>query len=472
VDGVRNGGEYTGAFIVNQATVSNWYEGGDANNEHEAMANMHAVQDGNDLALHLAARVKNRGIILFIDSKAGGHNFIPNNLINFGGEENYINNLGTSSSSGMTFESGFEADYAIRIYGDGGTGAFVNLYDLNARTREYAGNAGVGEISKGPIKAMEASGLGSVAIGNDTTSYAAANNGVEMKLDLAALGVPSGSQSVKLMAILLKTDSDYASNQVLASKTSDSNDIGSGINTFNFQTDSGTQTVPVNVNGPASRPVVFSVNMNQEIAKGFFNPANHRVKVDFFSGLASPTPDEIYLTDEDNDKVYTGTLVATGTAGDLFGTYKFVNTSASPNSGFEYGDNRNFNLGPPDTTQTLPTVVFRSSYSAWSAAFSGGQAATEDQDGDGVKNGIECFMNSNNSQFTPNPVPVSGVITWPRGVGSEGIPFMVEVSTNLSTWQDAAIAYPANLNTSNPAQVVFTLPTGVGKIFARLNVTP
>ena len=483
VDGIRDTGasEYTGAVVVNQATVSNWYEAGDANNEHEALANLHAVQDGtNDLALHLAARVKNRGIILFIDSKAGGHNFIPNNLINFGGEDNYINNLGDTSSSGMTFESGFEADYAIRIYGDGGTGAFVNLYDLNARTREYAGNAGVGEISKGPIRAMEASGLGSVAIGNDTTSYAAANNGVEMKLDLAALGVLSGSQSVKLMVILVKTDSDYGSNQVLASRTATSVDIGDGNNgtvgikfiNFGDVSESGTQTISVPVNGPASRPVEFSVDMNQEIAKGFFNPVNHRVKVDFFSGLASPTPGEIYLTDDNADGIYTGTLVATGTAGDLFGTYKFLNTSGSPNFGFEYGDDRNFNLGPLVTTQTLSEVVFRSSYSAWAAAYSGGQPATDDNDGDGVKNGVECFMGSNNSQFTPNPAPVSGVITWPRGVDSAGIPFKVEVSNNLSTWQDAAVAYPANLDTSNPAQVSFTLPTGAGKIFTRLSVTP
>ena len=104
---------------------SNWNTAGVLNNEHEALANIHAVQDGSDLAVHLAARVKDRAIVLFIDSKTGGRTFIPNNLITYGGEENFINNLGTSGSSGMTFESGFEPDYAIRIYGDGGTGAFV-----------------------------------------------------------------------------------------------------------------------------------------------------------------------------------------------------------------------------------------------------------------------------------------------------------------------------------------------------------
>ncbi len=132
VDGIRNAGEYTGigAVAANQATVSNWNDADElGSGTHEALANLQAIQDGDDLAVHLAARVKNRGIILFIDSKADGRNFIPSGLINFGGEVEFINNLGFDGSSGMTFESGFDADYAIRIFGDGGSGAFVNLYD-------------------------------------------------------------------------------------------------------------------------------------------------------------------------------------------------------------------------------------------------------------------------------------------------------------------------------------------------------
>jgi hypothetical protein len=274
------------------------------------------------------------------------------------------------------------------------------------------------------------------------------------------------------MALLVTSDSTYASNQVLASKTSSSSDIGSGVNTFNFESETGIQTVPVNVTGPASRPVVFSVNMNQEIAKGFFSAVNDRVKVLFFSGVASPMPGEIFLTDDDANGIYTGTLLATGTEGDAFGTYKFVNTRGTPNGGFEYGSDRNFNLGALDVTQTLPTDNFRSSYTVWANEFSEGQAANQDKDGDGIANGIEYFMGSNNSQFTANPSPVSGVITWPRIADSSGVAFKVEVSSNLSSWQDAAVAYPANLDTSNPLQVVFTLPPGAGKIFARLSVIP
>lgn len=467
VDGVRNTGEYTGAVVFNQATVSNWTDGGG----QEALANIHAVQDGNALAIHLAARVYQRGIILFIDSKSGGRTFISKPLITFGGEEDTINNLGTDTVTGMTFETDFTPDYAIRIYGDGGTGAFVNTYDLTAGTRTEAGNAGVAVISSGFISQMRANSLETVGT-VDSADYSAANKGVEMKLDLAALGAPFGPQSIKLMAVLVNVDSTYGSNQVLASRTSTTGDIAGAINSINFQTESNPQTISIPVTGPESRPVVFSVNMNEEIAKGFFNPVSDRVKVDFFTGLASPTPGEIYLTDEDNNKIYTGTLLATGTVSNLFGEYKFLNTRSTPNFGFEYGANRDFNLGPLNTTQALATVVFRSSYSAWSDAFSGGQPATGDNDGDGIKNGIECFMGSFNNQFTPNPGPVSGVITWPRSVDSAGIPFKVEISDNLSTWQNVATsAYSANL-TITDSEVVFTLPTGVGKIFTRLNVTP
>ena len=465
VDGIRSAGEYTGATVVNQATVSNWNDADElGGGKHEALANLHAIVEGDDLALHLAARVKQRGILLFIDSKSGGQNFIPNNLITFGGEGNYINNLGSNASSGMTFESDFTADYAIRIYGDGTSGGFVNLYDLNAGARDFVGNAGTEVVSKGVVAAARTDGLGTTAIANNTGAYAAADRGVEMKLNLAALGVPSGSQSVKLMVVLVSTDSDYGSNQVLASRTSNTLDIGDGnngtvgIKSINFGdvSEGGTQTITVPVIGPSSRQVDFSVNMADEISKGFFNPTSNRVKVLFFNGVANPTPGEIYLADGDNNSVYTGSLLATGNAGVSFGEYKFFNTAEVPNFGYEYGANRNFTLGPFDTLQSLGTVTFRAnSYSIWADSFAEGQPPTGDKDGDGVENAVEYFMGSNNAAFTPNPAPVNGVVTWPRDPYALGLSFKVEVSNNLSTWQNAADVHPGNLSISG-TQVSFT----------------
>lgn len=465
VDGTRNVGEGY-VLLANQATVSNWTDGG-----QEALANIYAVQDGNDLAVQLAARVQNRGIILFIDSRAGGRTFIPNNLINYGGEENNINNLGTDSANGMTFETGFEPDYAIRIYGDGGTGAFVNTYNLNAGTRTDAGNAGAADISSTFISVMRAYNLGSGTNVN-SADYSVANEGVEMKLNLAALGVPSGNQTVKLMAVLVNGDSTYGSNQVLASRTSTTTDIGGGINSINFQSETGTQTLSQAVTGPASRSVVFNVDMTDEIAKGNFIQGTDKVKVLFFSGSASPTPGSMFLTDPENDKIYSGTLVTTGTENDPFGTYKFFNThSGAPNSGYEYGDDWNFTLAALDSTQNLPTVIFRTnSFSLWSNTYSGGETANQDHDGDGVKNVLEYFMGSNNSEFTPNPqvVTIAGVrtISWPHDVNAAGVTYKVSTSDDLSTWTDVT----AN-SIDSAGTLKYTLPSGPLKSFVRLEVT-
>ena len=58
------------------------------------------------------------------------------------------------------------------------------------------------------------------------------------------------------------------------------------------------------------------------------------MKVLFFSGGASPTPGEIFLTDDNADDIHTGTLVTPGTDGDSFGEYKYFNTrGGTPNSG-------------------------------------------------------------------------------------------------------------------------------------------
>ena len=114
-----------------------------------------------------------------------------------------------------------------------------------------------------------------------------------------------------------------------------------------------------------------------------------------------------------------------------------------------------------------------SGYDAWADANAGGQTAEQDFDGDGVANGIEYFMNAA-AGFTANPQVVNGVITWPNGSNiassAYGTQFVVKTSTNLTQWDPVLIGNP---NLSNSAgSVAYTLPTGAGKIFIRLEVTP
>jgi len=274
------------------------------------------------------------------------------------------------------------------------------------------------------------------------------------------------------MAVLVNIDSSFGSNQVLASRTSTTADIGTAISSINFQTEVGTQTLSVGVAGPNSRKVTFNVNMTDEVTKGNFNVTNDRVKVLFFTGSAAPTPGEIFLTDGDGDKIYTGELMTEGANAASFGNYKFFNTNGgAPNGGFEYGADRSFILGPLNIDQTLPTVTFRAnSFALWSAQFSDGQSATEDRDGDGVKNALEYFMGSNNSQFTPNPQVVTTVgvrtIAWPRDVAAVGVTHKVSTSENLTAWTDVTASVVDSGGT-----LTYTLPNPPPKLFVRLEVT-
>ena len=111
-------------------------------------------------------------------------------------------------------------------------------------------------------------------------------------------------------------------------------------------------------------------------------------------------------------------------------------------------------------------------YSGWASSHAGGQTANLDFDSDGVANGVEYFMNSA-AGFTANPAIVSGAITWPNGgnipASAYGTQFKVQTSSNLSIWTDVPVG---NLTTNTNSTLTYTLPTGAGKLFVRLVVTP
>ena len=112
-------------------------------------------------------------------------------------------------------------------------------------------------------------------------------------------------------------------------------------------------------------------------------------------------------------------------------------------------------------------------YSSWATSHAGGQTANLDYDADGVSNGVEYFMNSA-AGFTANPGIVSGTVTWTNGgnipSSAYGTQFVVQTSNNLTGWTDVAVGNPNLSNTAG--SVSYTLPTGAGKLFVRLVVTP
>jgi hypothetical protein len=238
VDGFRGEEEGYGPPLV-QETTSNWGEG-------NTLAGISAVPSGGALNVFLAGSAQGNAIILFIDSRPGGQSFIPNNLINQGGEENTINSLGSSETAGLTFEAGFAADYAVRIWGNAAE-AHINTYNFAARSRAYAGNAGGNNLSSGFVSDIFVTWQPVAA-----PDFAAHAAGVEMALSLPGLGVPTGVQTVKMVAVLVNGGSDFGSNQVLGSRTSSTSDLAAGIRAFSFEDEPGSQTLEVMVDNSDS----------------------------------------------------------------------------------------------------------------------------------------------------------------------------------------------------------------------------
>ena len=105
------------------------------------------------------------------------------------------------------------------------------------------------------------------------------------------------------------------------------------------------------------------------------------------------------------------------------------------------------------------------SYSTWASTNAPGQTPDQDYDHDGVQNGIEYFMGKTGSSFTAMPgLDRTNTVTWPKSPAYNGT-WQIQTSPDLVHWTDVA-------GTDNTTSVSYTLPTGRGKWFLRLLVTP
>jgi len=98
-----------------------------------------------------------------------------------------------------------------------------------------------------------------------------------------------------------------------------------------------------------------------------------------------------------------------------------------------------------------------------------------DFDKDGVSNGVEFFMNAP-AGFTANPqLNGSNTITWTNGgnipASAYGTQFVIQTSSNLSTWNDVLIG-DLTTNTDGPGGSVTYTITGTSPRFVRMKVTP
>jgi hypothetical protein len=124
-----------------------------------------------------------------------------------------------------------------------------------------------------------------------------------------------------------------------------------------------------------------------------------------------------------------------------------------------------------DNMEVITFLPEFSTFASWSAVYAGGQTAELDWDNDGVSNGVEFFMNAAPG-FTANPgLDGSKKVTWTNGGNipstGYGTQFVVQISTNLVTWEDVGEGGLED-NGGSLSYIV----TGEGKQFVRLKVTP
>lgn len=247
VDGVRNTDNETG--YTSRAVQTIQSSGGQEN----ALANLYSAVTDANLQLFIGGRARfDHAILLFIDSKAGGvpvdgqGPFIPNNLIQSAEFGWMINNLGASPTAGMRFENDFRPDYAIRIQGMGDNDAPVHRFNLQTGSANAVGNAVPAIVGGGFINAIRCNW---VDVFGD---YQDVPNGVEMSLNLPLMGVPTGTGTIKVLAMLVSPTSLTATNQTLGSLLR-SSPVGStppiigATNVFNFETETATQTISFGV---------------------------------------------------------------------------------------------------------------------------------------------------------------------------------------------------------------------------------
>ena len=108
-----------------------------------------------------------------------------------------------------------------------------------------------------------------------------------------------------------------------------------------------------------------------------------------------------------------------------------------------------------------------SDYSTWASTNAPGQTPDQDHDNDGVENGIEYFMGQTGSSFTAMPgLDATNTVSWTMDAAYQGT-YEVQTSPNLATWTNVD---PRPLPSGG--SLSYTLPSGAGKQFLRLLVTP
>lgn len=250
LDGVRDGA-YGSALAVQ--TVQTQF--GDNFSELNAA---YATIEGGTLYMMLTGNLEANfnKLNIFIDAHAGGQNVLQNDA-NFGGT-NPENDGWAGKHAGMTFDTGFEADYVLTLRngnfgGDrfdidyavigGGLGNFMTGGDVFGGATTGSNAAA---LANGIGVAFDNSNLAGILGGTgpaDPTAAQAVTTGIELAIPLAAIGNPIGA--LKVSAMVNGSNHDYLSNQFLGGLPAGTGNLGgdgtgvftgslSGVNLNNF----------------------------------------------------------------------------------------------------------------------------------------------------------------------------------------------------------------------------------------------
>ena len=201
---------------------------------------------------------------IFIDSRAGGHNTLTG----------APGNDGSGNMAGLTFDTGFEADYHLivrRGFAPGGvfdvdfadlqagtSSAYFNLFSGNA---EGSGMTGAGVNASPLAVAYDNSNVagigGNTGAAADQMAALAVLTGFEISIDLADLGW--NGNDIRVVAFQNNQDHNYASNQFLGGMPVGTGNLGgdgtgvfTGVANFNLNDFAGDQFFVVPVPAPGA----------------------------------------------------------------------------------------------------------------------------------------------------------------------------------------------------------------------------
>lgn len=201
-----------------------------ANGSELDAAYVHVDWAGSTLYLLLTGNLESNfnKLEIFFDTVSGGQNRLrgDNSGVDFGG----LNRMGDDGSgNGLTFDSGFEADYWIGVTGGGtpytlyanwaqlltsggGPGNYLGSTSASSDGTLNGGNNPFGV--RATINNSNTAGVEG-GTGLATGNGAAVTTGVELAIPFGAIGV-TGPTTIKISAFINGFGHDYLSNQVLA----------------------------------------------------------------------------------------------------------------------------------------------------------------------------------------------------------------------------------------------------------------